>query len=98
MKQNLLTRSSLLVLLPTIFSFDAKLSGSTYYGITDGAGGFYWTKIAPERQFYTSMPGLGYATIHAINDFIPVNNQVPDLKQAIPSSTRHCLYKRLPGT
>jgi hypothetical protein len=72
---------------------DNKPSGLRYYCVTDGVGGFIWTKVRPDAIFVSQHHTSAYCTIITIGGFIPKPNKVPDATEAIPTSSVHRIYR-----
>ncbi|MFX1704994.1 hypothetical protein PV783_13615 [Chitinophaga sp. CC14] len=75
----------------------AHFNGTTYYGVTDGNGGFTWSKVKPDPNLYNCVASTQFCTIHTINGYSPVAQVLPTALQATPTSNSK-LYKRIPGT
>ena len=67
--------------------------GTTYYAISDGSGGFYWTKVQPNPFLYYCDSGGAYCTIVTRGGYIPQNNIVPNSTQATPTISWHMQYR-----
>lgn len=56
-------------------------AGTTYYAITDGSGGYTWTKVQPQAPL-SCQGSTAYCTIVTKGTFHPTANQLPTSDQA----------------
>ncbi|MFX1704995.1 hypothetical protein PV783_13620 [Chitinophaga sp. CC14] len=91
--KTLLLAASALIGIGTAYGSKPHFNGTTYYAVTDGAGGFVWTNIHPDIDIYACLPFFfSYCTIHTINGYSPIANVEPTASQATPTNTKHAIY------
>jgi hypothetical protein len=93
-KMGLLALASILGVAGAYASKPAHFNGTTYYAVSDGLGGFTWTKVKPiASQFTCQLQSNQYCTVITIGGYAPQTNVVPSSTQATPTSSTHRVYK-----
>lgn len=82
MKTTLLILSGLFGIGTAFTNIPTHFNGTTYYAITDGAGGICSTKTKPQPPLFCDVTRLAYCTIVTKNGYVPVCNQLPTSAQA----------------
>lgn len=82
MRLTLITLSTIISVGSAFKNIPNHFNGTTYYGVTDGMGGFTWTTIQPGPPAVCVARPTPYCTIITIGGYHPVTNVVPTSSQA----------------